>query len=349
MNKTARATRGIPFCLFGLTAFSAAISSFSTISARAADSLNPALSSEFRTEMVVPPGEQLDLDVCEEWNPEFVANGMRCCGELRRYGRRVRHEVRCDAHRNRASYCSEITPEQHEYADAVNDGKISDLMEFLDAQVQHRSIQSFCSVNTGFLIRGRTIVPTKENGVLLRSPGRCTNYGTEPMVAMLEWLGRKVKKQFSEENPGIHLLIGDVSAPRGGCLASSGGRKGHKSHAAGEDADVGFVTPKAKGSSPDFFHNDLQVKPNFWFLQQVFHNPYACIKVIFLDRRQIAKLAKTEWADPDWLMMRKYIHHVRGHRNHFHIRIGDRPGQPGCAAPTDEENDEDSGDESDSG
>ncbi len=321
----------------------------------AESSLNPALSSEFLYEMVTPPGEQLDLSVCEEWNPEFVANGMKCCGQLRQYGRRVRHEVRCDAHRNRATYCGEITQEQKDYAEAVAGGKIPDLMEFLDAQVQHRSIQSFCSVNTGFLVRGRTIVPTAENGIMLRAPQRCTNYGTEPMVAMLEWLGRKVKKELSEENPKIHLLIGDVSAPRGGCLASAGGRRGHKSHAAGEDADIGFITPKGKGASPDFFHNDLQVKPNFWFLKQVFHNPYACIKVIFLDRRQIAKLARNEWADPDWLMMRKYIHHVRGHRNHFHVRIGDHPGQPGCAAPqtgdedSDDDSPDDSSDESDSG
>src|SRR6185437_331477 len=99
-----------------------------------------------------------------------------------------------------------------------------------------------------------------------------------------------------------------------------------KSHAVGEDADVGFITPVARGPSPDYFHTRLQPKPNWWFLKQVFHNPYACIKVVFLDRHQIRKISKVAWDDPDWKVIRRYVHHVRGHRNHFHIRIGDGPG-----------------------
>ena len=281
-------------------------------------------------ETVVPPGNDLDLDVCEAWNPEFVGNGMRCCGETRGSGRYARRKARCDAHRNRHSYCSEITGEQIEYAEAAKSGKVGDLLDFLTAQVQHRPVQSFCTVNNGFLVRGRTIVPTADNIIQLRSPERCTNYGTEPMVAMLEWLGRQVKKELSPEAPGIRLLVGDVAAPRGGCLASMGGRRGHKSHSTGQDADVGFVTPKAKGPSPDHFHKDLQAKPNWWFLKQVFHNPYACIRVIFIDHRHIARLAKVAYGDPDWAVVRKFLRHVRGHRDHFHVRIGDGPGQPGC-------------------
>ena len=300
--------------------------------ARAADAPNPALSSDFVREMVSPPGDEMDLDVCEEWNPEFVGNGMRCCTPTRTGGRKARNFARCDAHRNRANYCSEITDEQKEYVDAVNNGKIGDLLAFLSSQVQHRPLQSYCNVNTGFLVRGRPIVETSDNILKIRSPQRCTNYGTEPMVAMLEYLGRQIKKEFYGDYPGIRFLIGDVSAPRGGCLASSGGRRGHKSHSIGQDADIGFVTPIKNHPSPETLHKNFQPKPNYWFIKQLFHNPYACIKVVFLDHRLIAKLAKASDGDPEWLTLRKYIRHIRGHNNHFHVRIGDGPGPAGCAA-----------------
>ena len=300
--------------------------------ARAADHPNPALSSDFIREAVTPPGDELDLDVCEAWNPEFFGNGMRCCTPTRGGGRIARRQARCDAHRNRANYCSEVTAEQREYVDAVNSGKVGDLMTFLNAQMQHRPIQSFCNVNNGFLVRGRTIIPTTENIIKIRSPQRCTNYGSEAMVAMLEFLGRQIKKEFSPEYPRIHFLIGDVAAPRGGCLASMGGRRGHKSHSTGVDADVGFVTPIKNGSSPDTLHKNFLPKPNWWFIKQLFHNPYACIKVVFLDHRDIAKLAKIGGGDPEWPTIRKFIRHVRGHNNHFHVRIGDGPGPAGCTA-----------------
>jgi murein endopeptidase len=294
----------------------------------AAEQPTPALSSDFLRELVTPPGEELDLDACETWNPEFAGNSMRCCGRLHD----SRAQPRCDVHRNRANYCSEITDDEREYVEAVKSGKIGDVLEFLTAQTQHRQLQAMCTVNSGFLVRGRPIVPTAENVIKIRSPDRCTNYGTDPMVAMLEYLGRKIKKEFQPEYPGIRFLLGDVTAPRGGCLASSGGRRGHKSHSTGQDADIGFITPIKNGPSPDSLHKNLQPKPNWWFLKQLFHNPFACIRVIFLDHRQINKIARVAYGDPDWQTIRKFLRHIKGHQNHFHVRIGDGPGQPGCVA-----------------
>jgi murein endopeptidase len=305
------------------------------------------VSSGLVEDWVAPQNEAVPLDFCEEWNPEFQANDYRCCGRVTGYsarGRRGRKSrPRCDVHRNRQSYCDEITPEQKEYIAGVNSGKIADLLEYLSAQVEHRPIQAYCSVNTGFLVHGRAIVPTSENLIKLRSPQRCTYFGTEPMVAMLEWLGRQVKKEIYPENPGIHILLGDVAAPRGGCLAAMGGRRGHKSHMVGQDADIGLLTPRGKKPSPDYFHRDLQAKPNWWFVKQIFQNPYACIKMIFLDRRQISKLARAAAGDPEWAHVRRFIRHFPGHRDHFHVRIGDGPGEPGCSpnANPDDELDED--------
>jgi hypothetical protein len=46
-------------------------------------------------------------------------------------------------------------------------------------------------------------------------------------------------------------------------------------------------------------------------------------------------------ADPEWVTYRKFIHHVRGHANHIHVRIGDQPGEPGCSLPQDEDDEDD--------
>jgi murein endopeptidase len=67
-------------------------------------------------------------------------------------------------------------------------------------------------------------------------------------------------------------------------------------------------------------------------VKQIFHNPYACIKVIFFDRKQTNKLARAAIGDPEWSKLRRFIQHVPGHRDHFHVRIGDGPGEPGCPA-----------------
>jgi murein endopeptidase len=306
-------------------------------------------SSDFAREKVMPQDEDLPLDFCEEWNPEFISNDGHCCGRSTGYsarGRGRKTRPRCDVHRNRGSYCDEITDEQKEYI--ANAGKMGDLLEFLTAQVEHRPVQAYCSVNTGFLVHGRAIIPTSDNLIHIRSPQRCTYFATEPMVAMIDWLGHQVKKEFYADNPGIHVLLGDVAAPRGGCLAAMGGRRGHKSHTIGQDADIALLTPRGKQKSPDYFHRDLQPKPNWWFLKQIFNNPFVCIKVIFLDRRQINKIARVAYGDPEWDKVRRFIRHIPGHRDHFHVRIGDGPGQPGCAAnPDDAVNEE--GDDSVSG
>jgi murein endopeptidase len=160
------------------------------------------------------------------------------------------------------------------------------------------------------------------------------------MVGMLEWVGRQVAATYPED-PGIHLNVGDISAPRGGCLSGRGGRRGHKSHTSGQDADVGFLVARPGHASPDMFVREFDAKTNWWLFKRVFHNPYACVKVIFLDRRLIAKLGKAVKDDPEWATLRRYIKHVPGHRNHFHVRVGTTPGQPGCPVDPTPDEDED--------
>ena len=78
------------------------------------------------------------------------------------------------------------------------------------------------------------------------------------------------------------------------------------------------------------FSRDFEPKTAWWQLKKIFSNPYACVKVVFLDRRLIRKLDKEAANDSDWQRWRKFVRHQPGHRNHFHVRVGDFPGEPGC-------------------
>lgn len=280
-----------------------------------------------------PKGDLLpSLDFCSRWNPEFIYNGHHCCGKIL-HGRKAKRGVRCSTQRARTSYCGEITPEEKQYVEKVSAGEGGDLLEWITREIGRSGTQNYCSVNNGFLAHGRPIVPTTLNRIRIRSPERCTNYGTDSMTAMLEWLGRQLNKDYPEsEYPGPRLVVGDVAAPRGGCLSGMGGRRGHLSHTTGQDADIAFLVAKAHAEVPPHFHRTFDAKANWRFLKELFHNPYACVKVVFLDKRLIRKLAKAAGRDEEWLKLGRFIRHMPSHKNHFHVRIGEGPGQPGCVA-----------------
>ena len=273
----------------------------------------------------MPADEAPDLGFCSKWNPEFGYRKNFCCANRML----TRKEKKCPASRWKTSFCSEMTEEQRFYVQAVKDGKISDVLKILGPRPVRA--QAYCSVNDGFLAYGRPLVPTATNRIRIRNTDRCTFFGTDAMVAMLEWTGRRVAEVYSDPKYSkLEMMIGDIAAPRGGCLSGRGGRRGHASHTNGQDVDIGFLTPLANRGIPPNFHKQFDVRANYWAIKQVFSNPYACVRVIFLDRRLIGKLANIGRGDPDWLKIRGYIHHARGHRNHFHVRIGRAPGAPGC-------------------
>jgi murein endopeptidase len=278
----------------------------------------------------------VSTDFCAEWNPEFEFNGHRCCSKIQRRGgsrrrRRPASKV-CTRDRSKPDFCEDVTDEEREYAEAVNSGKIPDVLSYLEDAMGLHGKQAYCTTGNGFLAYGRPVVPTAVNRIMLPRADRCTNYGTDNMVAMLEWAARAAGKEFSDPRySGLHFLIGDITAPRGGCLAGRSGPVGHASHTNGQDADVGFLTPRPGRESPTQFHTDFDGKANWWLIKQFLKNPYACVKVIFLDKRLIRKLAKAARGDEEWGKYYRYIRHVPGHRNHMHVRIGDGPGVPGCS------------------
>lgn len=265
---------------------------------------------------------------CRQWNPDFDYNGGRCAFNLTGISRK---KVKgCNSSRRQFSYCGDMTPAQVSYSERIKHSREVDALTLI-SNSSHSDEQAFLSVNDGFLVEGRRVIPTPYNHLALRFPTRCTNFGTDPMAGMLEWLGHEIGRAFpGKKFSGVKLVIGDVAAPRGGCLWGHNQRVCHKSHKNGLDADVGYLLVRPGQSSPIEFHQIFDAKLNYWFLKKVFHNPYACIKFIFLDRRNIQKLAHVAGNDPEWKVMRRFIQHAAGHHNHFHIRIGNAAGAPGC-------------------
>jgi murein endopeptidase len=283
----------------------------------------------------------LDHGFCSKWDPEYGHLGKACCGKLTRTIRRKL--PRCAPQRSKSSFCDEMTADQREFLELVKLGSAPAWWENRGAQ----SSQAFCSVNSGFLVNGRPLVGTSENRILIRNPNRCTFFGTDGMVAALEWLGREVRKEYSlPHQTGVHINVGDLSAPRGGCIFGRRGGRGHASHTTGQDADIGFLNTRVGDQGVNAFTHVFDAEANWWLIKKIFQNPHVCVKSMFLDRRLIRKLARAALGDPFWPKVASRIQHVRGHRSHLHFRVGNLPGEPGCpreigwdgeGAPEDEE------------
>src|SRR4051812_7323638 len=135
----------------------------------------------------------MDPLFCAEWNPEYPYNGIHCCGKTPK-----KRGARCFPERRKVSFCDDVTDDQKLYSEAVNSGKITDVLGTISDAISRRSQQSFCGVNNGFLAFGRPVLGTSLNRIVIRSPQRCTNFATDGMAGLLEWLGRQVKQKFAE-------------------------------------------------------------------------------------------------------------------------------------------------------
>lgn len=276
---------------------------------------------------------------CSEWDPDFPARGYRYCARptdvpSKTKGKRRRRRSRmCPSGRVKINYCDELSVAQREFSDRVRSGKAGDILDLIAREAAVRGAdQAHCGPSDGFLALGRRVIPTTANRLIVKGASRCVDFGTDAMALMLEWLGRQVAAEYSEPQfEPVRLLIGDISAPRGGCLTGQSGRRGHSSHTSGQDVDIGFFTLRAKSAgSSDVFSREFDPKANWWLIRKIFQNPYACVKAVFLDKRLIRKLNKALRNELEWEVLRPHVRHVRGHRHHLHVRIGDGPGAPGC-------------------
>lgn len=290
---------------------------------------------------IMPP-----LRFCEQWNPEFTSNGHHCCRKPTR-GRSKKSKIRCSLQRAKSNYCNEMTLEQKQYTQMLLGDNLGfdktgsppflvespDPLDLISQSLMQERNQAFCTVNNGFLAHGRRLIPSEKNAIRIKSPGRCTEFGTDPMIAMLEWLGRRVHQHYHRQKNisfGPELVVGDISAPRGGCLSGLGGKRGHLSHTTGQDVDLGFINFGRLARKSQHFGREFEPESNWWLLKEIFSNPFACIEVIFLDKTLFKKLGKSAKNDPLWLRNKKIFKHMPGHRNHFHIRIGASQRSLGC-------------------
>lgn len=276
--------------------------------------------------------DEPDAGFCALWNPEFVYSGHRCCRPVE--GKRLIRQ-QCAPGRRRASLCSEMTPDQRRKVESAQASFANpsgeDVLSIIAREMGQRGRQAVCTSVNGFLAWGRPVLPSAQNRLVITKPDRCTQFGTDGLVGMLEWVGRRVAKTYPQSN----LKIGDLSGPRGGCLPGFSGRRGHTSHTNGLDADIGFLALKERPEDLRRFAYSFEPAPNWWLIQQFFQNPFACVKIIFVDRRHIRAIEKEvrkrgEW--DEWVRLRRFVRHMRGHRHHFHVRVGDGPGVPGCAS-----------------
>lgn len=294
------------------------------------------------SELIRPSGPlEPSPQFCKQWNPDFKVNGSKCCGRVGRT-RKKRRQGKCGQPRGH-HYCDDLTPEQRAYLAENGEGKTTDILALLTREMGKWD-QAYCTPNNGFLFRGRPIISRSDNRIAIRSPDRCLYFGTDAMAAMIEWLGREVKGRYgSPADSDVKLILGNLSAPRGGCLAGRSGRRGHASHTNGQDADLGFITTLKSELASNRLPTTFVPNHNWWLIKKIFNNPYACIKVVFLDRKHIKRLAKEAKKDPEWKAIQKFIKHAVGHKNHMHVRIGRGPGQIGCVpgAKPEEEVEED--------
>ena len=156
-------------------------------------------------------------------------------------------------------------------------------------------------MGNGFLVMGKPLVPTAQNHLYIQSLPRCLHFGTDYMIAMLEWLGREVGKSYSaDQHASVRLVIGDISGPKGGSLCNGLGKRRHASHTSGQDVDVGFLNVRP-GHMPTLnFEHEFYASSNWWLVKKIFANPYACIKAIFLDQKHIRSLAQYAQKESEW-------------------------------------------------
>ena len=151
---------------------------------------------------------------------------------------------------------------------------------------------------------------------------RNRNWGTPELVSFLEKLGTAGRKN---DWPG--LLVGDMSQPRGGPMAT-----GHASHQIGLDADIWFVPMpdhvlsaaerESMAAESLLIKGRLAVDPAKWsdayahLLKRAASYPE--VTRIFVSAAIKQQLCDTAGTDRDWL---RKLRPWAGHADHFHVRL----------------------------
>lgn len=200
-----------------------------------------------------------------------------------------------------------------------------------------------CSV--GVPDRGRLRHPTLLEAtphLLIREARRRAQFGTSELVGLI----RRAAERVGHAHPGPKLVVGDLSAERGGRLHP------HRSHRTGRDADLGFYLLDEEGNStqPDRFVNMrrngcgrvgetrfcFDAARNWSLLAALVEDPVARIQYVLVApdiRRRVLAEGERVGAPAELLervgIVTEPHSGSRSHRSHFHVRIycpeDDRP------------------------
>lgn len=185
--------------------------------------------------------------------------------------------------------------------------------------------------SNGCLAGGAELPPDGPHWQAMRL-SRNRNYGHPDTVAVIE----RIAGEAARTGLWPGLLVGDVSQPRGGPMAS-----GHASHQVGLDFDV-WLQPMP---SPRLSAEQRETHPfrsvlregTFTVDDRVWNPRYRdLIKIaasqgeverIFVHPGIKRKLCETAGRDRGWLAK---VRPFYGHHEHFHVRLSCRPGSSGC-------------------
>ncbi|WAP70988.1 penicillin-insensitive murein endopeptidase [Jiella pelagia] len=191
--------------------------------------------------------------------------------------------------------------------------------------------QSLGFYSNGCVAGAAELSPDGPNWQVMRL-SRNRRYGHPATVALIQRLAGQAARAGIW--PG--LLVGDISQPRGGPMAS-----GHASHQVGLDFDVWLrpmpsprLTVEQRETYP--FRSVLK-KGTFTVDDRIWNDNYRDlirlaseqpeVQRIFVNPGIKKKLCETAGRDRGWLSK---VRPFYGHDEHFHIRLSCQPGSPGC-------------------
>jgi murein endopeptidase len=170
----------------------------------------------------------------------------------------------------------------------------------------------------GLLVNG--VPMTKDPAWNVMGPGAA--WGTEETVSSIAHIIQRVKKDFPSAPA---LSIGHISAKNGGHLNP------HRSHQSGRDVDIAYYRKDGKIGFLDANKSTLDL-PQTWLLVKAALRETP-VEMIFIDdsvQRLLAEQALASGEDVAFVdevflsrgkNARAPIRHIKGHRNHLHIRF----------------------------
>jgi murein endopeptidase/LysM repeat protein len=199
---------------------------------------------------------------------------------------------------------------------------LSLLAPILSTNSAHALTASIGQPYRGYLINGVPF-PAQFRGYYVRDDGK--SYGTPELIGAVLDAIEKVQAKYSNS---ADLFIGDISGPQGGRM------RHHRSHTNGRDIDLGMYTKdnsQLKGFAC-MTEDNLDVSKTWELVDNLLRSRR--VQYIFVDnsiQRLLYQHALSQGTDRTFLdhifgvagnqNPRTPIQHMRGHRDHLHVRF----------------------------